>query len=62
MITANSRQIAIRLPHDELEAARQRAKETERTLTAVIVDALREDRRRHALGKFQAAYDSGETR
>lgn len=44
MITANSRQIAVRLPHDELEAARTRAKETDRTLTAVIVDALREDR------------------
>ena len=46
MITSNSRQIAIRVPHDELEAARLRAKKTERTLTAVIVDALREDRLR----------------
>ncbi len=47
MITAKTRQIAIRLPHDELEAARVRAKATGRTLTSVVIEALRQDRERY---------------
>jgi predicted DNA binding CopG/RHH family protein len=51
MITANTAQIAIRIPHAELEAARARAKETGRTFTKVVVDALHRDRLDYEKGK-----------